>query len=77
MKVKNITDVKKFLETVCNCKGSVELVTSQGDRLNLKSTVCQYLSLTEMFTDAKIDNVEIITHEPEDAQMLLDYLIRG
>ena len=77
MKVKNITDVKKFMETVCSSKGSVQMVTSAGDRINLKSTVCQYLSLTEMFKDARVDDVELIIEDPEDAAKLLDFLIRG
>jgi len=77
MKIKNITDTQKFFNVLCNCKGSVELVTSQGDRINLKSTLCQYIALTEMFSDPKIDEVEIICSEPEDVQMLLDYLVRG
>lgn len=77
MKVKNITDVNKFLEMICHCKGTVELITSDGDRLNLKSKLCQYIALTQMFSDAKIDEIEIIAYEPEDTQMILEYLIRG
>ena len=37
MKIKNINDVDKFFEVVDSCKGKVELVTGEGDRLNLKS----------------------------------------
>ena len=36
MKVQNIKDVNKFFEVVDSCKGRVELVTGEGDRLNLK-----------------------------------------
>ena len=36
MKVKNITDVEKFFKVIDECKGKVELVTDEGDRLNLK-----------------------------------------
>jgi len=77
MKVKNIKDVKKFLDVVCQCKGKVELITAEGDRLNLRSTLCQYISLAEIFSDARINEVEIITYEPEDTMKLLDYLVRG
>ena len=38
MKVQNITDIDKFFEVVDSCKGKVELVTGEGDRLNLKSS---------------------------------------
>ncbi|MCX7842759.1 MAG: polya polymerase [Clostridia bacterium] len=77
MKVKNITDVGKFFDVLNKCKGKVEMVTSEGDRLNLKSKLCQYIMLTNMFSEAKIDEIEIIAYEPEDTQLLLDYLIRG
>jgi len=77
MKVKNITEPKRFFEVLSQCKGSVELVTSEGDRLNLKSKLSQYIALTQMFKDAMIDEVEIIVSEPEDMGLLLNYLIRG
>ncbi len=77
MKVKNITDTKKFFEVIEKCKGKVELVTSEGDILNLKSKLSQYVALTSMFSEAKIDEIEIIAHEPDDVHKLLEYLIRG
>ena len=77
MKVQNITDIDKFFQVVDSCKGKVELVTGEGDRLNLKSKLCQYIALTQMFKDASIDEVELVVSEPEDMSMLLDYLIKG
>ena len=77
MKVKNITEPQKFFEVLNDCKGTVELVTSEGDRLNLKSKLCQYIALTQMFSEATIDEVELIVSEPEDMGMLLSYLVRG
>ena len=77
MKIKNISEPQKFFEVLNKCKGSVELVTSEGDRLNLKSKLCQYIALTQMFKDASIDEVELVVSEPDDMSMLLDYLIKG
>ncbi|MDK2933723.1 MAG: hypothetical protein PWP27_1533 [Clostridiales bacterium] len=77
MKIKNITNVTKFFEVLEECKGKVELVTSEGDRLNLKSKLCQYVMLNKLFSEAKIDEIELIIHEPEDTHRLLEYLIRG
>ena len=37
MKVEHISDINKFFDVVEQCKGRVELVTGEGDRLNLKS----------------------------------------
>ncbi len=77
MKIKNINNPKRFFEVLNQCKGRVELVTDEGDRLNLKSTLCQDIALTQMFTEAKIQDVELLLSEPEDMNLLLDYLIRG
>ena len=44
MKVSNVTDVNKLFEVIDSCKGRVELVTGEGDRLNLKSKLAQYVS---------------------------------
>lgn len=77
MIIKNITDVDKFFEVVEQCKGRIELVTSEGDRLNLKSKLSQYISLMKIFSDQVIEEIEIIASEPEDLNKLLEYMIAG
>ncbi|CUH94607.1 hypothetical protein P22_0673 [Propionispora sp. 2/2-37] len=77
MKIKNITDINRFFEVLDQCKGRVELVTNEGDRLNLKSKLSQYVALSRLFSEAKIDEIEIIASEPEDVSLLLQYLIKG
>ncbi len=77
MKIKNINEPQKFFEKLQHCQGKIELVTSEGDRLNLKSTLCQYIALTQMFKDATISEVELLVSEPEDLNLILDYLVRG
>lgn len=77
MKVQNITDVKKFFDVVDSCKGKVELVTGEGDRLNLKSKLCQYVSLANIFSNGEIPELEIIAHEKEDVDKLLTFMING
>ena len=49
MKIRGITEPQRFFEAVKSCKGSVELLTGEGDRLNMRSTLCQYIALTQMF----------------------------
>lgn len=56
MKVMGIKDIDKFFEVVDSCKGKVELVTGEGDRLNLKSKLSQYVSLANIFSTAKFRN---------------------
>jgi len=41
MKIENIKDVEGFFKVIDSCKGRVELVTAEGDRLNLKSKLSQ------------------------------------
>ncbi len=77
MIIKNIQNVESFFGAVDKCVGTVELVTKQGDRLNLKSKLSQYVSLTGMFNDPKIGEIEVIAYEPDDALRLLEFMVRG
>ena len=62
MKIENIKDNDKFFEVVDSCKGRVELITGEGDRLNLKSKLCQYVSLANIFSNGEIPELEIIAY---------------
>lgn len=77
MKVQNITDINKFFDVVDSCKGKVELVTGEGDRLNLKSKLCQYVSLANIFSNGEIPEIEILAYEKEDVDKLLNFMING
>ncbi len=78
MKIYNIDDVEKFLDIIKQCKGSVELVSKQGDRLNLKSELTKYLALSKLFNDNTfINEMELIASDPEDVKLLMDYMIMG
>lgn len=78
MKIYNIKDVEKFLSVIKECKGSVELISKQGDRLNLKSELTKYLAITKLFhDDTFINEMELIASEPEDVKLLMDYMMMG
>lgn len=77
MKVQNINDIAKFFEVVDSCVGRVELVTGEGDRLNLKSKLSQYVSLANIFSDGVIKELELVASEPEDVQKLLNFMVNG
>lgn len=78
MKIYNIDDVEKFLETIKKCKGSVELVSNQGDRLNLKSELTKYLAISKLFNDDTfINEMELVASDPEDVSMLINYMTNG
>ena len=75
MKVQNISDVKKFFEVIDSCDGRVELVTGEGDRLNLKSKLSQYVSLANIFSEGVIKELEIVAYEPEDIKKLIEFMM--
>ena len=78
MKIYNVNDVEKFLDTIKQCKGSVELVSQQGDRLNLKSELTKYLAITKLFKDDTfINEMELIDSDPDDVKLLVDYMMMG
>ncbi|MDO4623589.1 MAG: polya polymerase [Eubacteriales bacterium] len=78
MKVTNITNIDGFFKTVDQCKGRVELVTGEGDRLNLKSKLSQYVSLASIFAEnSMIPEIEIVAYEPEDIQRLMAFMMNG
>lgn len=77
MKVTNITDVNGLFKVIEECKGKVELVTNEGDRLNLKSKLSQYVALANVFGDATIEELELIAYEQEDVKRLISFMYEG
>lgn len=79
MKIMNITDVEAFFKVVDECKGKVELVTGEGDRLNLKSKLCQYVSMANIFSNGNVEipELELIAYEPEDTTKLVNFMMNN
>lgn len=75
MKIKDIKEPKHFFDAVNKCKGTVELLTAEGDRLNLKSTLCQYIALTQMFQDGRVEGVELALSNSEDLATLAPFVV--
>lgn len=74
MKIKNIADTGKFLEVIDRCTGKVELVTGEGDCLNLKSKLSQYVSLAGILADREMKDLELVVYEEEDKRLLETFL---
>ncbi|MBQ4610475.1 MAG: polya polymerase [Clostridia bacterium] len=75
MKIKDISEPTRFFEAVNNCAGRVELLSAEGDCLNLKSRLCQYIALTQVFEDKRIEGIELAISNPSDLSLLLPYII--
>ena len=67
----------QFFEVFDSCMGRVELVTGEGDRLNLKSKLSQYVSLANIFSAGEIPELEIVAAEKEDIDKLMNFMING
>lgn len=74
MKIDKIENVQEFFRIIDECKGRVELLTGEGDRLNLKSKLCQYLSMAQIFSKQDELHLEIVASEEEDLQKICSYL---
>ncbi|MCI8783240.1 MAG: polya polymerase [Dorea sp.] len=77
MKVQNITNIDKFFSVIDDCSGKVELVTGEGDRLNLKSKLSQYVSMANIFSNGEIPELEIIAYEKKDIDKLVKFMVDG
>lgn len=77
MKISNIKDPEALFKVIDSCTGKIELVTGEGDRLNLRSKLSQFVSLSTIFAadPAMIPELEIIAYEAEDSKKLLDFMI--
>lgn len=66
-----------FFELIDNCKGKVELVSDEGDRINMKSKLSQYVSLATIFTSGTdvIDHLNLVAEDEEDIAELLKFML--
>lgn len=76
MDIKEIVNIKDFFKAILKCKGDVELVTGDGDKLNLRSTLCQYLAVTQMFDEENQLQWELSLSEPSDYEILKPFIVK-
>ena len=74
IKVEKVNQVSKLFEVIDSCTMNVELVTGEGDCLNMKSKLSQYLSMTRMFANGDVPQMELDAKNEQDAQKLIDFL---
>ena len=66
-------DVTEFLAVLDTCEGNVYLVTKEGDRLNLKSKLCQLVGLTRLIEGGRIAEASIICDNANDESKLFRF----
>ena len=70
-------DVSEFLAVLDTCKGNVFLVTHEGDKLNLKSKLCQLVGLTRLIEGGKITEAFVVCDNKEDESKLFRLNLLG
>lgn len=82
MKITNIKNVDKFFQVIDSCEGKVELVSAEGDRLNLKSKLSQFITLNNIFNPngevkPEIPEIELVAYEAADIDKLIKFMMMG
>lgn len=74
MKIPEHTDPIRFMEIINTCRGTVELTSPEGDCINLKSTLSQYLSIASIFSHSYVRELELNVHDRDDYEKLRAFL---
>ena len=75
IKMYQIKETDKFMDIVNNSNSTIYLISDQGDRLNLKSTLTQYLALSNLFSGGEIKSMELEVDNQETAKELIDFMM--
>lgn len=72
MKLANIIEIDNFLKTVDKCTGSVWLESVEGDKINLKSKLSQYIAINALIS-CEAEKLELFCSLPEDEQRFFKF----
>lgn len=75
MKVNPNTNIPRFLQAVQTCRGDVHFTTPEGDDLNLKSALSQFVFAAVVAGQLEELHGEIQFQDPEDLPVLQGYLL--
>ncbi len=73
MRIKEDVNLVQFIQEVKKCRNDVYLETDEGDRLNLKSTLSQYIFVC-VGSSTAIRSGNVTCSDPADIACLADYL---
>ena len=65
MRLTNISEVNKFIKLINECKGDVWLESVEGDKINLKSKLSQYIAISALLS-IEGDKLDLYCSLPED-----------
>ena len=70
-------DFKEFNEVLASCEGDVFMVTPEGDRLNLKSKLCQLIGFTTLIEGGNIAHATLECTNAGDESKLFRFNMFG
>ena len=73
MRLTNLKNIQKFIDTVNSCEHGVYLKSLEGDVFNLKSSLSQYIAIGRLLEESG-DTLELFAQTREDEARLLSML---
>ena len=73
-KLLNVKNIDELFKVIDSCEDKVELI-GEDIRLNLKSKLSQYISLSKMLADDKIPELNLVTYNENDSKRLIDFMV--
>lgn len=70
MKLTNVENVNEFLSAVDKCVGNVYLTSQEGDKINLKSKLSQYIAIAAL---VKNNDLELWCDNKDDERLMLAF----
>jgi len=74
MKLKNEIEINDFLSAVDRAKHPVFLVSVEGDRYNLKSTLSRYVAIAELIKDCGTE-LELFCDDKSDEKYFFSFFL--
>lgn len=76
MKLENVNNVEGLFKVLDSCKGKVELVSDEGDRINLKSKLTQMILTANLLNTATIKELELLISDPDDMKKVITFMMQ-
>ncbi|UYJ33565.1 MAG: hypothetical protein OGM67_08140 [Oscillospiraceae bacterium] len=74
MKLRKNIDYGRLLQAIGQCSGNVMLVTTDGDCLNLKSTLSQFIFAAAVSGQVQLQDAALQIESKTDEAILLPFL---
>ena len=72
MRLTNISEVDTFIKLINECKGDVWLESVEGDKINLKSKLSQYIAISALIS-IEGDHLDLYCSLPEDEMRFIAF----